>query len=371
MRRNFNNFLLLLASTLMALLLGELFLWLFFPVNPPRFIGETGQDSWSVRDAAGEVTGLIPNLRGRFISSEFNVSIQLNNAGFRDQTFTENKTLSATRICILGDSFTFGYGVEAEETYGAQLEKKLRGRGYEIEVDNLGVPATATGFQYGLFQNLPSPQPDIVILGLLATYADKTGNDLIGNLEFAESRAQALAAGNGESSAAQTQETSSFSKTFFYQVRSARRWLLQHSHLQRRLELLIGQQFPRWLGNWQAEATRNRIEKGWALTQEWLLKFQALTKLQNCALVLLRIPFSNFLTEEEARMDRLMKEFTARHDFLLVDGLQPALKKSQLPPRELYFAIDGHWRPIAHQLCAEVLADFLVTKNLLRSPLHE
>lgn len=378
MPRYFHNFLLLLASTGAALLAAELFLRLFFPVNPPRLISASGHDSWYLRNSANDIIGLLPDFRGKIVSSEFDVSIQLNHDGFRDQDFSKNLSPAAIRICILGDSFTFGYGVAVEETYGECLKKILHARGYEVDVCNLGVPGTGTAFQYRLFQNFLSLHPDIVILGMLATYADKAGNDLIDNLEFAETNAiprpRSPAFHHSESStfsAAKTQNEAHFSQILFYRLHAIRRWLLQSSHLHRRLEILLGQQFPRWLNRWQAEASRHRIETGWLITQQWLLKFQALSRQQNFKLILLRIPFPDFLSAEDAQMKKLIEAFAVQNDILVADNLATAFKKSRRQPRELYFAIDGHWRPLAHQVCGEALADFIVTKNLLRPPLHE
>lgn len=95
---------LLAASSVVALLIGELFLRLFFPVNPPRLISASGRDGWILWNAAGEATGLIPGFHGRLVSSEFDVAIQLNEHGFRDHAFAEKRAKAATRICVLGDS---------------------------------------------------------------------------------------------------------------------------------------------------------------------------------------------------------------------------------------------------------------------------
>jgi hypothetical protein len=376
MPRYFQNFLLLLFSTLAALLLSELIAWRFFPVYPPRLICESGHDSWYVYDAAGEVDGLRPGLRGRFVSSEFNTSIRINEDGFRDQSFSEKNARAKTRICVLGDSFTFGYGVEAGETYSQQLKDILRIQGYDVEIYNLGVPATATIQQYRLLQRVLPLQPDIVIIGLLATYADKTGNDLIGNLEFAENYATAgldeLALTTQASpQAVREQERSRIANRLFYRFRAARRWLLQHSHFYRRLELFIGQEFPRGLAHWQAEATRHKVAKGWQITQEWLIRFQTLARQQRFSLVLLHIPFADFRGEGNARMEQLLKDFARTHDILFVDQLLPTMKDHPWQPRDLYFLLDGHWRPLAHKICAEALSDFLIEQNLLSQTIND
>jgi hypothetical protein len=115
--------LLLLFSTLVTLLAGELFLRLFFPVNPPRLIVESGPADWILWNEEGEAVGLNPGFRSRLVSSEFDISIQLNEHGFRDQTFVVKRLSSATRICVLGDSHTFGFGVDASEILANALRR--------------------------------------------------------------------------------------------------------------------------------------------------------------------------------------------------------------------------------------------------------
>jgi lysophospholipase L1-like esterase len=44
----------------------------------------------------------------------------------------------ACRVLALGDSFTEGFFVRAEETWPSQLERLLRARGYDVRVDNGG-----------------------------------------------------------------------------------------------------------------------------------------------------------------------------------------------------------------------------------------
>jgi lysophospholipase L1-like esterase len=68
---------------------------------------------------------------------------------------------------VIGDSFTFGKGVNLEETYAKQLERLLRDANFSCEVMNCGV------IGYVMWQNLEvlkrkalSYQPDLVILGV-------------------------------------------------------------------------------------------------------------------------------------------------------------------------------------------------------------
>ncbi|MBW3020799.1 hypothetical protein KY334_05865, partial [Candidatus Woesearchaeota archaeon] len=62
-----------------------------------------------------------------------------NNFGFRDID-RELKT-SKFRICVIGDSITFGAGLQAQDAYPSLIEQKLNSKGYDVEVWNMGVHA--------------------------------------------------------------------------------------------------------------------------------------------------------------------------------------------------------------------------------------
>lgn len=70
---------------------------------------------------------LKPNLQTTHIGNthEFSYSIKTNSKGFRMEEFSIEKPKDEFRILMLGDSMTFGYGVEVEDNFLSQLEKKL------------------------------------------------------------------------------------------------------------------------------------------------------------------------------------------------------------------------------------------------------
>ncbi len=67
--------------------------------------------------------------------------IRINSHGLRGPEISLDKPKGVFRILGLGDSFSFGWGVEEDKTYLRVLESKLRVAGYRIEVLNAGVPA--------------------------------------------------------------------------------------------------------------------------------------------------------------------------------------------------------------------------------------
>jgi len=92
--------------------------------------------------------------------------VATNSSGFRDhKQWTELKTAGVTRIMIVGDSFTFGNGVRAEEMFSNILEKKLKLSNKNVEVLN----ASAIGWNldnesaFFLTEGI-TYEPDILIL---------------------------------------------------------------------------------------------------------------------------------------------------------------------------------------------------------------
>ena len=70
------------------------------------------------------------------------------------------------RIAVVGDSMTYGYGVEVDDTYASRLAEALA-EDYCVEVLNLGVNGHASeDVQRTLAEFLPRLWPDIVIYGI-------------------------------------------------------------------------------------------------------------------------------------------------------------------------------------------------------------
>jgi acyl-CoA thioesterase-1 len=77
------------------------------------------------------------------------------------QTNTHTPTILA-----IGDSMTAGYGVAADSSYPAQLERELKKRGYGYRVVNQGVTGSTTTQALSRLTRALAVQPDIVIIQL-------------------------------------------------------------------------------------------------------------------------------------------------------------------------------------------------------------
>ena len=111
----------------------------------------------------------IPRTERMFYATpEFQYVADINSQGFRNKEFPADKDTSSITIAILGDSFTFGWGVAEEESWPRILENTLRQMGYPVVVMNLAKPGFFP-FVYAGFavQYLPVLKPDIVLVGVL------------------------------------------------------------------------------------------------------------------------------------------------------------------------------------------------------------
>ncbi len=94
--------------------------------------------------------------------------VTTNSLGFRGAEIAMPKPTGRFRIVAVGDSVTFGFGVNDTETFSAQAEQLLRRalHGADIEVVNLAVPGYETRQEVGLVKRYASAlQPDLVLIG--------------------------------------------------------------------------------------------------------------------------------------------------------------------------------------------------------------
>lgn len=98
------------------------------------------------------------------------VAYEINGLGIRDHEYAYHKPDGVFRICVIGDSFTYGLGVNIDDTYPKAMERAFAelAPGKKIEVLNCGV------FNYNtreevlfLFGHVVELQPDLVLLGFV------------------------------------------------------------------------------------------------------------------------------------------------------------------------------------------------------------
>jgi GDSL-like Lipase/Acylhydrolase family len=89
-------------------------------------------------------------------------AVEFNSFGFRERTFTADKPAGVYRIAAVGDSFTFGNGIRAQDRYSDLLQARLP---EHFEVLNFGVGGANTPEHRNFVaQLLPGFHPDFVLL---------------------------------------------------------------------------------------------------------------------------------------------------------------------------------------------------------------
>ena len=110
------------------------------------------------------------NARWGFFGPEFVRDLRTNSLGFRDEEFDSEPGEEELRWMCLGDSFTFGIGVDLEETWPQLIESDLQDRlGRPVEVINAGF-AAGSHYPPGYLPWLKSDgvlfSPSLLVLGI-------------------------------------------------------------------------------------------------------------------------------------------------------------------------------------------------------------
>lgn len=107
-----------------------------------------------------------PNAVGRVHKSEFDVRIETNALGLRDDPMDgPAKPPRTFRVLALGDSFTLGYTVDRRDLFVDQLESWWRAEGRAVDVVNAGTEGWSTDQEVAWFETRGAAfAPDVVVL---------------------------------------------------------------------------------------------------------------------------------------------------------------------------------------------------------------
>src|SRR5262245_40814790 len=135
------------------------------PLRANRIYVEDAKTFWRVRPSVriDAKNYLLP----RGVRERFPFTMTTNRMGFRGEVLAREKAAGVLRVIAVGNSSTFGWGVNDDETYPASLARALGTilPGRRIEVMNAGVPGFASFQGRRLLEEQVLPlSPDYVVL---------------------------------------------------------------------------------------------------------------------------------------------------------------------------------------------------------------
>lgn len=143
--------------------LGERFVFGAHRGAPQTICGEFDEDlGWRNR----------PSTRVRIAAKGFDYTVTLNERGERGPLRPYAKPAGVKRVVVLGDSTSWGWGVDDEAQWTRLVEREL---GSQVELVNLAVPGYGTDQELWVFEREGRKyEPDLVLLGFVH-------NDLVSN----------------------------------------------------------------------------------------------------------------------------------------------------------------------------------------------
>ncbi len=134
-------------------------------------MGNFGQSLVMRRSADPDIClELVPGLELDYTGWLWRVApshIAINDQGIRGPSFEQAKVPGTLRIAALGDSFTFGQGVEHEQSFPSVLGRELQAQGVPTEILNFGVPGHGTPQELAMAKARVAPlKPDLVLINV-------------------------------------------------------------------------------------------------------------------------------------------------------------------------------------------------------------
>lgn len=307
--------------------------------------------------------GLTPSFSGDYADH----AVHTNSYGYRSPQIPVEKPAGALRIVVVGDSISFGHGVDQEQAYPALLEAALRERLHRpVDVVNTAVPGNSPYQEYVDLVRAMKFRPDAVIYQF-------TLNDVVepfwgrrtfggGGIDY-----------HGIADVPYVDYVmSQHSALYLFLKDLATRWrfgLDSHAQIARvaaqeeryRVEALVEQPLS-------AE-----LRDAWRIAFGDIEKMKAVCDEARIPFVILASPVDFQMTEsrDQALPQRMLEAFSVEHGITFVDTLavveniavQRSSASAAASPADIwnaYFIDYDHPSPLGHSLIANLLTDTLV-----------
>jgi len=331
---------------------GEFFLKIFYP-QP------TGSSNWNF----DKRLGLIPhkNQKGkREIPGIYSYNFTHNSWGFRGKKEYSPEKDVDLRILFLGDSFTYGQGVNDEDTFVHLTEKNLTSDTFSVEAINAGNQGKGTDYALRAFQIYgPTFKPDFTVLVFFS-------NDFSDN--FQSNYFTVDLANNALTPKIQS-DVLEYKSSFLFTIPGlfpAYNWLISWSHLANLFKMnfiRILRQITQKSKQTSSGDPNVNPEKMSEFTQIYIDHLIKETDRQKSKLFIFYIPTLPELKrtkETDARSfhEKKLQKIVKTYNLNLFSLTDPFLKSNE-PIEDFYFVDDGHFTILGNKRAADYISQQL------------
>ncbi len=345
-----------LVSTVVAVAIGEVVVRIardppgYFPINHR-------EDSLYVSHPVRRYT-LKPGAHHRYVTPEVDVAMDISSDGLRDTTLAVLMRADY-RVLAVGNSFTMGLAVAAQDTWSKQLERLLaeRNRRRTVSVVNAGVPGySPQQIRLRMEELLPTVRPRVVVFELTTQTFGRMFHPIVlygGTLVRSDVLPGLRITSTGLLYSPYRQ---AWLRHFDY-------WLNQHfqlgAHVLRRASLMG--LMPRRVPDVLEETDPARIREMMQPTLDEVSAAHrfAVTHATPFIVLLanLQLPDGTY-SPLENQYNKIVEEFCRQSGISYVDPLPELVRQSG--GRPIFRTVhDQHWTPAAHAIAARAVLDSL------------
>lgn len=314
---------------------------------------------------------LAPDQTHQWKARDWDIEVRVNKRGLRDSSFDDAR-FADFRVLAVGDSLTFGLGIEHEETWTQRLEKRIGlqlGNSMRATVVNAGVPGYSAQQMRQMAEELQRElEPHVVIFAMFATTHYRVPNPFVlhgGHLITA-----------GDVPWVELTARGDLIHTGFRPgpVRKIDTWLKTNFHMGAHL-LTLAERARQLVGTRQSTRLDavddvESIRRNYQPVLDEIKETWRLAKEGGATLIVLAINSQekdgSFAPRQRVCND-ILRDFCATNGISFVDPL-PSLVSSSAGRPIFRFAHDMHWNGAANEVAAEQLFVLFEREGLLPQP---
>lgn len=328
---------LLIISVLISIFLLEIALRVTLP---PPIVWKYPQEQYVYDSEIGH--WLEPNQ----IAFTHDKTVNINSTGIRDKEYPAHAQNGIHRILALGDSQTFGNGLELVDTWPKQLEQLLNNNSRDVryEVINSGLPGSDTWQHEIIHKRMISRyNPDTVILAFYV-------NDVVKS--FTPVKQSIKNEHKLKTKFIYMLKRSALLLTLRTAIQSIRLSLSPSTGHMLQLELLKGSNIA-------------PLDKRWQQVYTSLSRMKHVSDKKEIKFIVASLPRRDQINGQlpwDGYHDRL-QTIASKYDFPLISMLEPLQESFAINGGELFIPWDGHNSKLANQVISRTMADFLLNSK--------